>query len=174
MKLCLIQLALLPFCRAPSWRLRQVRSAPKLSKASCEPPATTGKSTISHHRDRRLVPIEVRPDVGAFLPAGLAHEPCLEIRQPDLIGPLVRADRDRVAAVEVLTIDQDAAHARRAHLSEGDLLRAGNGGHAAPDRTAGRFFSLRQNSRGSEVGTPHLPMVSCDLLSTSTRSLLLQ
>jgi hypothetical protein len=42
-----------------------------------------------------------------------------------VIGPRVGADRDRVAAMEIRAIDQDAAHASFAHFSEGDLLRAG-------------------------------------------------
>ena len=72
----------------------------------------------------------VRPDVGASLAAGLANEPCFKIGEPDVIGPLVCADRDRVAAMMVRAIDQDSAHASGAHLGEGDLLWAGEGGHA--------------------------------------------
>jgi hypothetical protein len=82
--------------------------------------------TIAHHRDRRLIPIEVRPDVGASLVTGFAYEPRLEIGEPDVIAPRVRADRDRVAALVIRAIAQDPAHASVAHLGKGDLLRAGN------------------------------------------------
>ena len=41
--------------------------------------------------------MKVRPDVGASLAAGLADKPGLEIRKPDVISPLFRADRDRMA-----------------------------------------------------------------------------
>ena len=47
-----------------------------------------------------------------------------------MIGPLVRTDRDRVAALVIRAIDQDAAHAGGAHLGEGDFGRAGRGGHS--------------------------------------------
>ena len=36
-------------------------------------------SAIAHRRDRRLVPIKVRPNVGASLATGLAYEPGLQI-----------------------------------------------------------------------------------------------
>jgi hypothetical protein len=62
------------------------------------------------------------------LATGFAHEPRLEIREPNVIRPWICADRDRVAAMKVLAIDQDAAHAGVAHLSEGDLLRAARHG----------------------------------------------
>jgi hypothetical protein len=49
-----------------------------------------------------------------------------------MIGPLVRADRYRVAAMMVRAIDEDAAHASIAHFAERDFLfaAAGEGGHA--------------------------------------------
>jgi hypothetical protein len=59
------------------------------------------------HRGR----FEQRPNVGASLAASLADEPRFQIGQPDVIGPLVGADRDRMAAAIVRAIDQDAAHA---------------------------------------------------------------
>jgi hypothetical protein len=49
---------------------------------------------------------------------------------------MVSADRDRVAALGIRAIDQDAAHAGVAHLSEGDLLRAGEDRHAPLKRGA--------------------------------------
>jgi hypothetical protein len=45
-----------------------------------------------------------------------------------VIGPLVGADRDRVAATIVGAVDEDAAHAGGAHFSDGDLLRERIGG----------------------------------------------
>jgi hypothetical protein len=70
--------------------------------------------------------MKVRPDVGTSLAAGFAHEPRLEIGKPDVIGPLVRADRDRVAAMIVRAIDQDPAHAGGTDFCEGVLrVRAG-------------------------------------------------
>jgi len=68
--------------------------------------------------------MKVRPDVSASLAAAFANEPGLEIGEPDVIRPLVCAERNRVAALVIRAIDQDAAHASGAHLSEGDLLRA--------------------------------------------------
>jgi hypothetical protein len=55
-----------------------------------------------------------------------------------VIGPLVRADRDRVAAGIVRAIDQQTANAGRAHFAEGDFLRAGQGGHALLKRGCSR------------------------------------
>src|SRR5438270_4596785 len=45
--------------------------------------------TIAHRRNRRLLPIEVRPNVGAFLATSLAYEPCFQIGEPDVIRPLI-------------------------------------------------------------------------------------
>jgi hypothetical protein len=68
----------------------------------------------AHRGNRlRLVPIEIRPDVGASLAAGLAHEARLKIGEPNVIRPSVRTDRDRVAAVVILTVDKQTVHARR-------------------------------------------------------------
>ena len=49
---------------------------------------------IAHHPDRRLVPVEVRPDVGTTLAAGRADEARLDVAQPEIIGPAVAAGRD--------------------------------------------------------------------------------
>ena len=68
--------------------------------------------------------MEVRPDVGASLAAGFADEAGLDIGQPDLIRPSVGAGRDRVATMEIRAVNEDAAHAGRAQLSEGDFLRS--------------------------------------------------
>ena len=55
--------------------------------------------------------MEVRPDVGASLAAGFADEAGLDIGESDVIRPLVRADRDGEAAMEICAIDENAAHA---------------------------------------------------------------
>jgi hypothetical protein len=63
------------------------------------------------------------------LAASLADETRFQIGEPNVTGPLVCADRDRMAAVKVRAIDQEAANASGAHLGEGDFLLAGEGGH---------------------------------------------
>ena len=63
-------------------------------------------------------------------PEGGAGEAILDVRQPEIIGAAIRADRERVAAAVVCAVDQDTANASGAHFCEGDLLAAwGNGGH---------------------------------------------
>jgi hypothetical protein len=74
--------------------------------------------------------MKVRPDVSTSLAADFADEPRLDIRKSHVIGPLVRADRDRMAALIIRAVDQDPAHVSVAHLSEGYFLRASKGGHA--------------------------------------------
>jgi hypothetical protein len=69
-------------------------------------------------------PIKQRPDIGPSLAAGCADEPSLQIGEPDVIRPWVGADREGLAALVIRAIDQDAAHASIAHLSEGDLDRS--------------------------------------------------
>jgi len=46
------------------------------------------------------------------------------MRQPDVIGPSVRAHGRRVAAPIIRTIDQQAANAGDAHLAQSDFLLA--------------------------------------------------
>jgi hypothetical protein len=46
-----------------------------------------------------LVPIEIRPHVGASLPARLADEPIFDVGEPDIVRPLVGAGCDVVAAL---------------------------------------------------------------------------
>jgi hypothetical protein len=53
----------------------------------------------------------VRPDIRAAFPAGTADEPDFQIGQPGIIGPLVSADRRRVAALVIRAINQETAHA---------------------------------------------------------------
>jgi hypothetical protein len=71
----------------------------------------------------------LRPtDIRTFLAAGLAGEARPDIGQPNGIRPAVAADRGPMAALEIRTIDQEIANASGAYFSEGDLLRAGEGG----------------------------------------------
>ena len=46
-----------------------------------------------------LVDRKQRPDIGAAAPASLTGELRFEIRQPDMIGPAIGVDDDRMRAV---------------------------------------------------------------------------
>jgi hypothetical protein len=61
-------------------------------------------SSTGAHPGRR----EIRPDIGAPLAASRADELILDVGNPDVIGPLARVHFDRVAALVVCAIDQDA------------------------------------------------------------------
>ena len=67
---------------------------------------------------------KIRPDIGTALATRRANELAFDIRQPDIIGPFVGAERHGMAASVVGAEHHDAAHARCAHFAEGDLLRA--------------------------------------------------
>jgi hypothetical protein len=54
--------------------------------------------------------------------ASLAGKPRLQIGQPDVIRPTVRAQGRPVAAVIIRTVNQETAHAGAAHFGEGNLL----------------------------------------------------
>ena len=84
-----------------------------------------------------LIPIEVRPDIGAPGAASLTGEARFDVGQLGLVRPPVAADRGPMAAWVVRAIDQEAAYASGAHLSEGDLL-AGWFGHRPLKRGTGR------------------------------------
>src|ERR1700730_2194497 len=75
-------------------------------------------------------PVEIRTDVGPLLAACLPGEQRFDIGQPKIIAPAIGADLDGVRAPIVGAIDQETANARGAHLSESDLLLAGECGHA--------------------------------------------
>ena len=72
-----------------------------------------GRTGIDQESTPRPHPrqFEQGPDVGAPLAAGLAYEAWPKVGKPDVIGPFVRADRNRKAALEVRAIDQEAADA---------------------------------------------------------------
>ena len=56
------------------------------------------------------MPMEAGPHVGAALAAGLADEPIFDVGEPDIVRPLIAADRDVVAALVIRAIDQDTAN----------------------------------------------------------------
>jgi hypothetical protein len=101
-----------------------------------------------------LVPIEIRPDVGALGAASPTNQFPFKVGQPDMTGPAVAADRGPMAAFVVGAIDQEAANARCSHFREGDFLlaalfviaAAGESGHAPlkrnPRRQANRPIGL--------------------------------
>jgi hypothetical protein len=64
----------------------------------------------------------VRPDISASLAACFADEARLDIGEPHVIRPSVGASRDRMAAMEIRAVNENAAHAGVAHLAEGDFL----------------------------------------------------
>jgi hypothetical protein len=61
--------------------------------------------------------LKVWPDIGASLAASRADELILDVGNADVIGPLARVHLDRVAALIVGAIDQDAIS-----VSEGYFL----------------------------------------------------
>ena len=67
--------------------------------------------------------LPIRPHVCLSLAACRAHEPRLKVGKPDIVRPLIGADRDVVAELVIRTIDQHAANAGVAHFAEGDGLR---------------------------------------------------
>ena len=57
------------------------------------------------------------------LPLAWQTNRALNVRQADVVGLWVAADRDRMRALIVGAIDEQLAHAHLAHLAERDLLR---------------------------------------------------
>lgn len=97
--------------------------------------------SIAHGRKRHLAPIKVWPHLGTAPAAGGADETRLDVGQPRIIPPLIRAQGSVVAATIVGAIDQHAPDAHVAHLAEGDLLGSLHGAdQSAPEaaRTIGR------------------------------------
>jgi hypothetical protein len=70
------------------------------------------------------MPTKVGPHIGAALAACLADETIFDVGEPDIVRSLVADDRDRVAALVIRAINQDAANAGFAHFTEGDFLGA--------------------------------------------------
>lgn len=75
-----------------------------------------------------------RPDIGAATAARLTDEARFDVGEPDIVGPLVGADLDRVAATVVEAIDQHMRYAGLAHLAEGDFWGLGGGTASISDR----------------------------------------
>ena len=78
-------------------------------------------SQQSHFRGRC-----VASDHGASLAAHCANEPGFEVGYPQIIGPLVGfggRDLDKVVALVVAAVDEQAAVAGLAHFSEGNFSR---------------------------------------------------
>jgi hypothetical protein len=109
--------------------------------------------------------MKVRPNVGALLAAGPAHEARFQIGEPDLIGPWVCADRGRVAAVMVRAIDQETAHAGGAHLAERDLLRPGHARIEAPPPGRGNTVLTRVPQSSLRKSVPFLAAVRMYLMA---------
>jgi HEAT repeat protein len=64
------------------------------------------------------------PDVRHLrLPQAWHTNRASQIGEPDVIWPLIRADRDRVAAMMVRAIDQDAVYALGAYRHFSDMAR---------------------------------------------------
>ena len=61
----------------------------------------TTHSAIAHAAGRLTVPIEIRPDIGAALAAGVADKPRLQIGQADVIRPRVGAELLPMRAAQV-------------------------------------------------------------------------
>jgi hypothetical protein len=68
-------------------------------------------STIPHHCRRCLIPIEIRSHISATVAAGATDESRLYVGQPDIIGPTVAADCERMAAAIVSAVDQQPTDA---------------------------------------------------------------
>ena len=67
----------------------------------------------------------MRPYIGAPIAAALADETWFQIRKPDTVRPLVdhgRLKLDRMAALVVGAVDQQATSAGLPHFAQGDLL----------------------------------------------------
>lgn len=64
------------------------------------------------------------PDISASLTTCLAHELQFDIRQPDIIAPLLSVQDDRVRAFVVGAENDDLARPGLAHFSEGYFNRS--------------------------------------------------
>ena len=95
---------------------------PKIACLSWQPLNCNLSRRRASHGDGGPVPVEVRPHVSAALAAGRANEARLDIGQPDIIGPAIAADGDRMTAAKVPAINEDPAHAHVAHFGEGDTI----------------------------------------------------
>lgn len=99
-------------------------------------------------RHARIPQLEVGPDVGATVAAGLTNVPRLEIGQPHFVRPEIGVRRDVMPAV---AIDQDAAQAHLAHLAERDLERPAVGlrRRVAAGRAGHRPIEVRRDRKSN-------------------------
>ncbi len=125
------------------------------SKSRFQPRSGTRAPIMRHALAAIEAPIFLRRPIAL-------SAPCLKIRLSPfrqehapgrleigpVIKPSIRADRDRMAAVKVLAIDEDAAHAGGAHFAEGDLLRAGEVSHALLKRGTVGYAIGGEKERG--------------------------
>jgi hypothetical protein len=58
-------------------------------------------SSITDLPNRLLIPVEIRPDIRIALAAGRADEARLDVREPEVVGPSISVDRERMAAMVV-------------------------------------------------------------------------
>jgi hypothetical protein len=95
----------------------------------------------------------MRADVGATLPASRTDELILNIRKPEVASPAIRIHFDRVAALVVGAIDQDAPHAAFAREIFCGRVRTGMAqippiGHQGKPLGIGLSGDLATSSRG--------------------------
>src|SRR3954470_2587122 len=90
-------------CEQPTW---------SRERTTLNSSAAAGSRLRPARRFARLAfPMEVRAEVSALGAASLAGEPLLDIGQPDIIRPLIGADRCPLTTVIVGAIDQHPARA---------------------------------------------------------------
>jgi len=65
--------------------------------------------SVADSGGRQLVPIEVRPDVGAEPAASGADEAAVDVRQPHIVQPVVGAKGTGMAAMVVGAVNQKLA-----------------------------------------------------------------
>jgi len=68
--------------------------------------------------------LKQRPDIGAAVAASLADKQRLEIREPNVIGPTVSVDHDRMRTVIIAAVDDEPGRAGLAHFADRDFLLA--------------------------------------------------
>ena len=81
-------------------------------------------SPIAHRPSRLATPIEIRPHICTALATDPTGEALLDIGQPGIIGPGIAADCEQMTAAIIGAVHQQPTNAARAHLGEGDFLRA--------------------------------------------------
>jgi hypothetical protein len=67
---------------------------------------------------------EQRPDIGTMVATSLTGELRLEIGKPDMIGPAIGIDDDRMRTPVIAAVDQKPGRAGLPHFPDRDLLGA--------------------------------------------------